>query len=117
MTALGDLVEKPFKSYYDIKGDGLEYISDEKNLNKIRNKSLRQFLVFYKQVELSLENQLGRRNLNDAQRIDVVDRLFGLKEKQEAEKRMKSGNPVPNLDKGRVSEKLGKKAKVSHRTR
>jgi len=63
-----------------------------------------------------LENQLGRRNLNEAQRIDVVDKLFGLKEKQDAEKRMKSGNPVPNLDKGRSSEKLGSKAKVSKNT-
>jgi len=32
-------------------------------------------------------SRAGRRNLNNAQRIDVVDRLFGLKEKHDAEKR------------------------------
>ena len=67
-----------------------------------------------------LENQLGRRNLNDAQRIDVVDKLFGLKERQEAKKRQGTRTDIranlPECSKGRVRDKLGKKAKVSGRT-
>lgn len=64
-----------------------------------------------------LENQLGRRNLNEAQRIDVVDKLFGLKEKQLAKERQLSGkNLGENLPKGRASEQLGNKAKVSEKT-
>jgi hypothetical protein len=61
-----------------------------------------------------LDNQLGRRNLNDAQRIDIVDKLFGLKEQQDAEYRMK--HPTANLpegSKGERRDKLGNKAKVS----
>lgn len=66
-----------------------------------------------------LENQLGRRNLNEAQRIDVVDKLFGLKEKEDAKKRMVDAHAAPeNLPelKGDSRDKLGKKAKVSGRT-
>ena len=70
-----------------------------------------------------LENQLGRRNLNDAQRIDVVDRLFGLKEKRAAEERLKiptGGTTRENLPtsvkKGRATDNLSKKSKVSRRT-
>lgn len=64
-----------------------------------------------------LNNQLGRRNLNDAQRIEVVDRLFGLKEEQEAKKRMLSGkkDPSPNQGKGSAS-RLAPKAKVGRGT-
>jgi hypothetical protein len=55
--------------------------------------------------------------LNDAQRIDVVDRLFSLKEKKDAEYRMK--NPEANLPqgvKGQSRDKLGSIAKVSGMT-
>jgi len=66
-----------------------------------------------------LENQLGRRNLNGAQRIDVVDKLFGLKEKEDAKKRISEGGKgrvnLPTL-KGRATDNLSKKAKVSRRT-
>ena len=66
-----------------------------------------------------LENQLGRRNLNEAQRIDVVDKLFYLQEKQEAKKRIseggKGGVNLPTL-KGRATDNLSKKSKVSRRT-
>jgi N6-adenosine-specific RNA methylase IME4 len=64
-----------------------------------------------------LENQLGRRNLNDAQHIDVVDKLFGLTEKQDAKQRMLIGkkDPSENLRKGRATDRLGSKAKVSGR--
>jgi len=44
----------------------------------------------------------GHDNYNDA---DLVDKLFGLKEAQEAKERMLSGNPVPNLVQGRTSVK------------
>lgn len=61
-----------------------------------------------------LENQLGRRNLNEAQRIDVVDKLFGLKEKQDAKERQGTRTDIHG---GKFStksrDKLGKKAKVS----
>ncbi|MBD3155365.1 MAG: hypothetical protein GF368_01790 [Candidatus Aenigmarchaeota archaeon] len=65
-----------------------------------------------------LENQLGRRNLNEAQRIDVVDRLFGLKEQQDAKERTKMGKEnLPDPKKaGQSRDKLGQKAKVSGRT-
>jgi hypothetical protein len=72
-----------------------------------------------------LENQLGRRNLNDAQHIDITDKLFGLQEKKDAEQRMISGkkNPTANLREGNANNKhdgesttkLATKAKVSPR--
>jgi len=68
-----------------------------------------------------LENQLGRRNLNEAQRIDVVDRLFGLKEEQDAKDRQGTRTDITSAKnfakvKDRRTKKLGDKAKVSHRT-
>jgi len=67
-----------------------------------------------------LENQLGRRNLNEAQRIDVVDKLFGLKEKQDAKDRQlsrdRSGKFTTTVEKFKSRDKLGKKAKVSGKT-
>lgn len=71
-----------------------------------------------------LENQLGRRNLNEAQRIDVVDKLFGLKESEDAKRREEKkltdrdqgGKFATQVDKGKSRDKLGKKAKVSGRT-
>lgn len=72
---------------------------------------------------LSLHKQQERRNLNDAQRIDLVDKLFGLKEKQEAKERIdkkltdrdQGGKFTTQVDKGKVRDKLGIKAKVSGR--
>ncbi len=58
-----------------------------------------------------------------AQRIDVVEKLFGLKERKYAEERQKESGekfgkgmvnlPQPISDKGKSSDKLCKKAKVS----
>lgn len=43
---------KEKKSYYDINRKGVEYISNEKNLKKIRSKNLRQFCKFYENIKL-----------------------------------------------------------------
>jgi len=67
-----------------------------------------------------LENQLGRRNMNEVQRIDVVDKLFGLQEEENAKQRMVDAHSatenLPELSKGERRDKLGDKAKVSGRT-
>lgn len=50
--------KKSDKSYYDKIDNALEYISNEKNLNKIRNKSLRNFLKFYSSVNMAFFEML-----------------------------------------------------------
>lgn len=75
-----------------------DIILDGHNRHNICNKNG----IIFKRVEKNfdtreeakiwiLNNQLGRRNLNEAQRIDVVDKLFGLQEKQDAKDRMSEG--------------------------
>ena len=67
-----------------------------------------------------LENQLGRRNLNESQRIDVVHKLFGLNEIEKAKQRQGTRTDIvenlPQSDKGKSRDKLSAKAKVSPRT-
>ena len=67
-----------------------------------------------------LENQLGRRNLNEAQRINVVDKLFGLKEKEDAKERQGTRTDIkvnlPESKKGQARDKLAAKAKISGST-
>jgi len=45
--------KKEDKSYYNIKGKSMEYVQDEKNLNKIRSKNLRNFCRFYRDSEIT----------------------------------------------------------------
>jgi len=67
-----------------------------------------------------IDNQLGKRNLNDAQRIDLVDKSLGYQEMENAKQRqvrkpesVVENFPPQNLGKSR--DKLGEKAKVSGR--
>ena len=64
-----------------------------------------------------MNNQLGRRNLNDFQRVEIVRKCDGAV-KAQAEKRMLAGKSDPSviLRKGRATEELGAMAKVSGST-
>ena len=49
-----DAINKSVKSYYDIEESGMDYINNENNLNKIRSKNIRNFLIFYQHTNLSM---------------------------------------------------------------
>lgn len=46
--------QKPIRklSYYDIEGKAMDFVQDDKNLSKIRSKTLRQFCRFYRNLEI-----------------------------------------------------------------
>ena len=65
--------------------------------------------------EWMINNQFGRRNLSNYQRSVLaleLEKVFS----DRAKERMLSGKPSQTFDKGRVDEKIGNIAKVSHET-
>lgn len=75
---MNKIKEGGFVSYYDIEqGEGIEYISNEKNLKKIRSKNLRDFLEFYQSVHLQMINDIlqGKKELPD----DIIHQYKGAK--------------------------------------
>jgi len=65
--------------------------------------------------EWMINNQFGRRNLNNYQKSVLALELESVISAR-AKERMLSGNPSQTFDKGRVDEKIGNIAKVSHET-
>jgi gas vesicle protein len=92
------------KIYYDIEESGLEYIENEKNLNKIRNQSLRRFLMFYQTIDLYLMLMI-----RTGKEIDKPFSYEGAKYILSSEKRKEIAEMVGKLDpKIRDSLKLNK---------
>ena len=65
--------------------------------------------------EWMIHNQFGRRNLSNYQRSVLALELESVFSER-AKERMLSGKPSQTFDKGRVHEKIGNIAKVSHET-
>lgn len=65
--------------------------------------------------EWMIHNQFGRRNLSNYQRSVLALELESVFSKR-AKERILSGKPSQTFDKGRVDEKIGNIAKVSHET-
>ena len=98
------------------------YIIDGHNRYEIATKNELQYESIEKSFdseddvkEWMIHNQFGRRNLSNYQRSVLaleLESVFSARAKE----RMLSGNPSQTFDKGRVDEKIGDIAKVSHET-
>ena len=98
------------------------YIIDGHNRYEIATKHELQYESIEKSFdseddvkEWMIHNQFGRRNLSNFQRSVLaleLESVFSARAKE----RMLSGNPSQTFDKGRVDEKIGDIAKVSHET-